>query len=49
MTRGKRGAYEQHFDTTSEVLLVRWKDNKVVNVMTNFDTAVPVTTTKRYD
>ena len=49
MTKTQRGTHEQHFDTTAEVLLVRWKDNKVVNIMTNFDTVEPVATTRWYD
>ncbi|KAF0303687.1 PiggyBac transposable element-derived protein 2 [Amphibalanus amphitrite] len=47
--KSRRGSYEQRFDRTSEVLLVRWHDNKVVNVMTNYDAADPPTSTTRYD
>ena len=41
MGKSRRGSYEQRFDRTSEVLLVRWHDNKIVNIMTNYDTADP--------
>ena len=47
--KAKRGSYEQRFDRTSEVLLVRWNNNKVVNVMTNYDVADPPTSVARYD
>ena len=49
MEKSRRGSYQQRFDRTSEVLLVRWHDNKIVNVMTNYDTADPPTSTTRYD
>ena len=49
MKKKKRGSHEQHFDSTDEVLLVRWKDNKVVNIMTNFDTVDPAASAYRYD
>ena len=49
MSKTKRGSYEQRFDRASEVLLVRWHDNKVVNVMTNYDTANPASSVTRYD
>ena len=44
-----RGTHQQHFDSTDEVLLVRWKDNKVVNMITNFDTVDPAISAYRYD
>lgn len=49
ISKSKRGTYEKYFDKTAEVLVVRWHDNKVVNVMTNHDVAEPVSTTSRYD
>ncbi|XP_037079398.1 WD and tetratricopeptide repeats protein 1-like [Pollicipes pollicipes] len=49
MAKSTRGSYEQKFDRAWEVLLVRWHDNKVVNAMTNYDSADPPTSTIRYD
>ena len=49
ISKTKRGSYEQRFDRTSEALLIRWHDNKVVNVMTNYDAANPTSYVTRYD
>ena len=51
MTKSKssRGTYEQRFDESSEVLLVRWHNNTVTNIMTNYDTAEPPLSVGSYD
>ncbi|XP_043230325.1 piggyBac transposable element-derived protein 2-like [Amphibalanus amphitrite] len=49
MREMKRGSYEQRFDLTDQVLLIRWHDYGVVNVMTNYDTANPTSNVDRYD
>lgn len=49
MTKEERGSYDYRFDKKKEILVVKWNDNKVVSVMTNYDSVDPLTTAQRYD
>ena len=44
-----RGAYDARFDRESEVLAVRWFDNKSVNMLTNYDSVHPLRKTQRFN
>ncbi|XP_047106302.1 piggyBac transposable element-derived protein 3-like [Schistocerca piceifrons] len=44
----ERGFYDYMFDKESEVLVVKWSDNKPVCVATNYSTITPLSSTKRY-
>lgn len=48
MKKLKRGAHDNMFDTKSEINVIRWNDNAVVTIITNFGTTDPLTNTKRY-
>ena len=43
-----RGAYDARFDRESEVLAVRWFDNKSVNMLSNYDSVHPMRRTQRF-
>lgn len=45
----KRGEYDYRFDTTNELLFLKWNDNADVNIATNYETVDPLKTTKRFD
>jgi hypothetical protein len=42
----ERGYYEDKYDQENKVLVVRWNDNSVVNIMSNFEDIHPVSTTR---
>ena len=44
-----RGAYDARFDRESDVLAVRWFDNKSVNMLTNYDSVHPLRKTQRFN
>ena len=44
-----RGAFDTRFDKESEVLAVRWYDNKSVNMLSNYDSVRPTTKTQRFN
>ena len=46
-----RGSYEELVsdNTSHEVCYVKWHDNKIVNIVSNFARASPVTVVERYD
>lgn len=44
----ERGFYEVKFDKNSQLLFIRWKDNNIVTMATNYDSATPVGTVKRW-
>lgn len=48
MKKGPRGAYEYKYDKNGNILVVRWKDNSVVTMATNYDTVVPLGSVKRW-
>lgn len=45
----KKGEYTFQFDENNEVLVIRWRDNANVTVLSNFDTVEPLGHAKRYD
>ena len=49
LQKDKRGAFDYHFETTEKVLAVRWNDNNVASVMTNFDSIGPMASIQRFD
>lgn len=48
MSKKPRGTYDEFFDKTTNMSLVRWNDNSVVTVISNHLNSQPVSTTKRY-
>lgn len=44
-----RGAHDARFDKESEVIAVRWFDNKCVNMLSNYDTVHPMRRTQRFN
>lgn len=44
----ERGYYEHRYDSDSQILFVRWKDNSVVTLATNYDNMEPVGKVKRW-
>lgn len=48
MKKESRAAFDYRYDKNNEVLLVRWKDNSVCTIATNFDTIEPMGTVKRW-
>ncbi len=47
MKRQDRGFHDFRFHTSREVLLVRWNDNAIVTVGTNFDAVTPLRVVQR--
>ena len=43
-----RGTYNFRYDTTNKILVVRWNDNSVVTLASNYQPVHPVGTSKRY-
>ncbi|KAF0308538.1 PiggyBac transposable element-derived protein 2 [Amphibalanus amphitrite] len=43
------GAYDARFDKETEVLAVRWFDNKSVNMLSNYDFVHPIRMTQRFN
>lgn len=48
MQRQERGVFERVFDKEGKLLLVRWKDNNIVTMATNYDTVEPLGKVKRW-
>lgn len=48
MKKSARAEYDYMINTNNELLLVRWKDNSVCTIGTNFDTVEPVGKVKRW-
>lgn len=44
-----RGCFDYRFDTTGEVLILKWNDNKCVTIATNHETIVPLYQATRWD
>ena len=47
MKRQARGSHDTRFHTSREVLLIRWNDNAIVTVGTNFDSVTPLGVAQR--
>lgn len=48
MKKKNRGYYTHMYDSENSLLLVRWKDNSIVTMMTNFDSIEPLSRVKRW-
>jgi hypothetical protein len=48
LQKKERGAYDFSFDRKNEVLAVKWHDNAVVTLVSNFQSVEPLLTTKRF-
>lgn len=48
MKKEERGTYDSAFYKEHGITVVRWNDNSVVTMATNFDTIDPPSITKRY-
>ncbi|GBP70847.1 PiggyBac transposable element-derived protein 3 [Eumeta japonica] len=48
MKKKHRGYSDHRFDKNNEILCVKWHDNNVVCLLTNFDTVEPFVKTNRY-
>ena len=48
MEKKKRATYETSFDAKNEILLVRWYDNSVCTMATNYDTVAPLQKVRRW-
>lgn len=48
MRKKPRAEYDHRFDKTNEILMVRWKDNNVCTIGTNYDTVEPLGKVKRW-
>lgn len=48
MKKEDRASYDYRFDKQNEILLVRWKDNSVCTMATNYDTIEPLGVVKRW-
>ncbi|CAH2101108.1 unnamed protein product [Euphydryas editha] len=48
MKKEDRASYDYRFDKQNEILLVRWKDNSVCTIATNYDTIEPLGVVKRW-
>lgn len=44
-----RGTYDARYDYTNDISLVRWNDNAVVTVMSNFESVEPIVYVPRYN
>lgn len=49
MAKEPEGNFDYRFDYINKVFAVRWHDNSVVTVITNFDTLEPIRNIKRYN
>lgn len=45
----KRRYYDYRFDTTNEILVLRWNDNANVKMSTNYETIDPLRNIRRFD
>lgn len=48
MDKVERGSYDYRFDTNNEIFLVKWKDNSVCSMATNYDIIEPPNSVKRW-
>lgn len=48
MKKENRGHYSFKYDKENSLLLVRWKDNSIVTMMTNYDSVQPLAKVKRW-
>lgn len=48
VSKEQRGFHDHRFDTANKVLLVRWHDNSVVTIATNYDTVIPMASCRRW-
>lgn len=48
MKKKPRAAYDYRFDTKNEIVIVRWKDNNVVTMGSNYDYLEPLGKVKRW-
>lgn len=48
MMKKTRAEFDYRFDKSNELLLVRWKDNSICTMATNYDSYEPVGTVKRW-
>lgn len=48
MKKEERASYDYRFDKQNEILLVKWKDNSVCTMATNYDTIEPLGAVKRW-
>uniref|UniRef100_A0A0K0ELN5 DDE_Tnp_1_7 domain-containing protein n=1 Tax=Strongyloides stercoralis TaxID=6248 RepID=A0A0K0ELN5_STRER len=48
LSKQPRGNFDFQFDTSHDLLVVRWVDNNVVNMITNYDTIQPLHKVKRW-
>ncbi|XP_049947093.1 piggyBac transposable element-derived protein 3-like [Schistocerca serialis cubense] len=48
MKKKQRGAYDYRFDKNMEVMIVMWKDNNCVKLLSNHEIVYPVSQVKRW-
>lgn len=48
MKKEVRGCFKYQYDKENSLLLVRWKDNSIVTMMTNYDSIYPLSKVKRW-
>lgn len=48
MKKLPRASYDHQFDTKNEITIVRWKDNNIVTMRSNFDEVEPLGKVKRW-
>lgn len=48
LAKQQRGTFSYQFDKNNDLLVVRWVDNSVVSMITNFDTIEPMQKVKRW-
>ncbi|KAF2892438.1 hypothetical protein ILUMI_13736 [Ignelater luminosus] len=46
--KSKQGSFDYRYDTNREICLVRWNDNRCVNMVTNYDTISLMATVQKY-
>lgn len=49
ISKMQRGSYSSAYDKSTGISLVRWNDNSVVTLISNYDNVQPLNTTKRYN
>src|SRR6218665_2369509 len=48
IAKQSRGSFDYRFDLSNDVFLVRWHDNSVVTMATNYDTINPMASCRRW-
>ncbi|KAK9695841.1 Transposase IS4 [Popillia japonica] len=48
IAKQQRGTFDYQFDKCNDLLVVRWVDNNVVNIISNYDTIEPLQKVKRW-